>query len=159
MYNQEYVIGQLDGNETILSDINQNSVSESTTREMLIMPTVASYNMRSLIPKINNFKDDILERGIDCAFLSEIWENSESEKHQYELEKLFQLHGLQYFSSTRPKNKKGVSYGGTAVVVNLKNFTCERLPLKTPSNLEIVWCLLRPRVKTTKFKRIITCSF
>ena len=159
MYNQEYVIGQLDGNETILSDINQNSVSESTTREMLIMPTVASYNLRSLIPKINNFKDDILERGIDCAFLSEIWENSESEKHQYELEKLFQLHGLQYFSSTRPKNKKGVSYGGTAVVVNLKNFTCERLPLKTPSNLEIVWCLLRPRVKTTKFKRIIACSF
>ena len=86
MYNSEYVIEQLDGNNSILSDIGQSSVSQPTKESF--MPTVASYNLRSLIPKINNFKDDILEHGIDCAFLSEMWENSDNEKHQYELEKL-----------------------------------------------------------------------
>ena len=80
-----------------LNDISEDEMSKSIRKSPEI-PTVATYNLRSLFPKINNLKDDIVERGVDCAFLSEIWEHSENETHQYELDKLLQLHGLQYFS-------------------------------------------------------------
>ena len=52
----------------------------------LNLPAVASYNLRSLFPKVRNFVTDILERNIDLAFLSEIWENAENYNHKYEIE-------------------------------------------------------------------------
>ena len=85
----------------------------------LSLPTVATHNLRSLFPKIENFTTDILERKIDCAFLSEIWEKEHCKEHQGEIEKLLELHGLQYMSTCRKPNAKGVSYGGAAIVVNL----------------------------------------
>ena len=39
------------------------------------LPKVVSYNMRSLVPKIDSFASDFEDRMCDLAFLSEIWEN------------------------------------------------------------------------------------
>ena len=52
--------------------------------------------MRSLLPKVNSLKVDLLERNIDVGFLQEIWEDSGNEHYQYEVEKIFQMHGLQF---------------------------------------------------------------
>ena len=38
------------------------------------LPTIATYNLRSLFPKLGNVKNDIIEREIDAAFCCEIWE-------------------------------------------------------------------------------------
>ena len=55
------------------------------------LPTVASYNCRSLFPKIESFKTDILERQIDVGFACEIWEKTENKVHRQEIEKMLEL--------------------------------------------------------------------
>ena len=69
------------------------------------------------------------------------------------------MEGLQYISTSRPPNAKGVSYGGAAIVVNVNKFSVEKLKVTIPGNLEVVWGLLRPKNPSTKFKKIIICSF
>ena len=69
------------------------------------------------------------------------------------------MHGLNYISTSRKPNSKGVSYGGAAIIVNSERFTCEKLPVHIPPSLEVVWGLLRPKNPGAKFKKIIVCSF
>ena len=148
-------IGQLDGNVSVC----QPNVRVDKIAAALNLPTVATYNLRSLFPKIESLKTDLLERQIDVGFLVEIWEQSHKSDHQFEIEKMLEMNGLQYISTARPPNRKGVSYGGAAIVVNLEKFTCEKLKINTPNNLEVVWGLLKPKCPSAKFKKIIICSF
>ena len=155
-------IGQLDGNVSICSDQAQprrNNVKTDKITAALSLPIVATYNCRSLFPKVKSLKKDLLERNIDVGFLTEIWEQSNNSEHKYEIEKILEKDGLQYISTARPPNAKGVSYGGAAIVVNKSKFTCEKLKISTPANLEVVWELLRPKNASAKFKKIIVCSF
>jgi cAMP phosphodiesterase len=39
------------------------------------------------------------------------------------------------------------------------DFTLTKLDIPTPSRLEVVWGLVKPRVPTKQFKGIIICSF
>ena len=119
----------------------------------LSLPTIATYNLRSMFPKVRNLTTDILERKIDLSFLVEIWEQVHKPEHQFEIEKLLELHGLKYISTSRKPNSKGVSYGGAAIVVNLKKFSCEKLSVHIPQNLEVVWGLLRPKNPTTNIRK------
>ena len=153
-------IGQLDGNMSISGDSKKQSfpkIDHVTVASSL--PIVASYNLRSLIPKLNCLKNDLLERSIGVGFLQEIWEQSGSKVHQFEIEKMLEIEGFQYISTPRPKNEKGKSYGGAAMVINTREFTCEKLNVYIPSNLEIIWGLVKPKNTSAKFKRIIACSF
>ena len=150
-------ICQLDGNDSVCLDnvnMKQDKISAA-----LNLPTVATYNLRSLFPKVESLKTDLLERKIDVGFLTEIWEQSHNTEHMFEIEKMLEMSGLQYISTARPPNKKGVSYGGAAIVVNLAKFSCEKLNISTPNNLEVVWGLLKPKDAAAKFKKIIVCSF
>ena len=117
---------------------------------------MATYNVRSLFPKVGNFKIDMLERGISVSFISEIWEKSEDKEHIKHIETMLELDGLKYISTSRPNNKKG---GGTAIIVNQDRFSVEKLEITIPNNLEVVWGLLKPKFKSFKFKKIILCSF
>ena len=91
---------QVDGTDNI-SDVSSDADPTCVTnQEYSDMSAVATYNLRSLFPKIKSFKTDMLEREIDCAFLCEIWENAENESHQSEIENLLELYGLKYFSFT-----------------------------------------------------------
>ena len=174
MYETESVIsdiGQLDGNSTINSDISvlpcvpppSNTQCSDTRRDKIVealnLPTVATYNLRSLFPKVGNLTTDMLERNIDCGFLCEIWEQVDKAEHRYEIEKMLEMSGLKYISSARPPNAKGVSYGGAAIVVNLEKFSLEKLNVNVPKTLEVVWGLLKPRNQSAKFKKIVVCSF
>ena len=111
------------------------------------------------MPKVGSLTTDILERNIDCGFCQEIWEQDANINHQFEIEKLLELHGLKYISTCRKPNSKGVSYGGAAIIVNLKKFSCQKIPIQIPQSLEVVWGLLRPKAPGAKFKTIIACSF
>ena len=81
------VIGQLDGNISLNNSdqVNMGKVDKFSTA--LYLPTVAAYNCRSLFPKIENFKTDMIEREISVSFLSEIWEKSETKDIYLKLKK------------------------------------------------------------------------
>ena len=75
--------------------------------------------MRSLIPKIGNFSLDMKERAVDISFLTEVWQQAENKKHQFKLEELLEMEGVQYISTPRPGSKRG---GGAAIAVGLDSF-------------------------------------
>ena len=93
---------------------------------------------------------DILERNIDCALLQEIWEDSGNKEHQNQVEEMLEINGMKYLSTARKPNSKGKSYGGVAIIVNLRNFAAEKLSVQVPKNLEVIWCLLKPKNPTCK---------
>ena len=161
-------IDQLDGNNSIDSPPpkicgdpppQQTGTKIDRLSAATCLPTVATYNVRSLLPKLKSLVTDVTERNIHCAFLQEIWTSEENKNHQLEAEKLLELHGLRYIATTRRPNSKGVSHGGAAILVNLEKYSCQRIPLHIPQNLEIVWGLLQPKSQNAKFKKIIACSF
>ena len=128
-------IGQLDGNVSFCSDTTQprnKNMKPDKITAALSLPTVATYNCRSLFPKIGSLKKDLLERSIDVGFLTEIWEQTKNSDHRYEIEKMLEIDGYQYISTARPPNSKGVSYGGSAIPVNMEKFTCEKLKVFVP---------------------------
>ena len=118
------------------------------------LPIISVSNLRSLIPKISNFKNDLLDRDISVALLSEVWEKASCKKHQFEIEKMLQMDGLKYIS-TRRTTKRG---GGAAIVVNLRKFSVEKIPVIIPNNLEVVWGLMRPKTSST-IREIIVAAF
>ena len=89
------IINQLDGNVSVSSNVTsvgndiqhkqihkikptkckQKPILEKKQDKISIahnLPTVASYNLRSLLPKKDSLITDILERSVQCAFLQEI---------------------------------------------------------------------------------------
>ena len=154
-------LSQLDGNVSISSSSSSPNLDRNQTA--LSLPTIATYNLRSLLPKVNSLKTDILERQIDIAFLQEIWEDSENSNFQEEIEKMYQLNNLKYASSPRPKvqykTKRNAAYGGTAVIVNTCRFTFKNLNINAPRGLEVIWGIVKPKFETSKFKSFIICSF
>ena len=71
------------------------------------LPIISVSNMRSLTPKLNNFKNDMIEREISVALLSEVWEKKSCKKQQFEVQKMLQMEGLKYISTPRT-TKRGV---------------------------------------------------
>ena len=98
----------------------------------------------------------MIERQIDCGFISEVWEQSEKKEHLSEIERMLQMEGLKYISTSRPTNKKG---GGVALVVNQERYSCEKIDIYTPDNLEVVWGMLKPKSTSAAIKKIIVCTF
>ena len=120
------------------------------------LPKISNYNMRSLLPKIENFGMDMKDRNCSLSFLTEVWEKSESKKHQFKIEELLELKGLKYISTPRPEARRG---GGAAIVANTENFSISKLNVPIPCNLEVVWGLMRPVEITGKITKILVCCF
>ena len=97
----------------------------------------------------------MLEREIGVSLLSEVWEKTECKKQNYEIEKMFQMDGLKYISTPRSQ-KRG---GGAAIVVNIEQFSLEKIDVVIPYKLEVVWGLMRPKKKTSKIKEILVGAF
>ena len=142
-------IGQFDGNVSVCSNkgshqnINvqpkKKTVKPDKITAALSLPTIATYNCRSLFPKVESLKTDLLERKIDVGFLQEVWQQTTNSDHQYAIEKMLELSGLQYFSTTRPPNKKEVSYGGAAIQTWKKTQTRRHCLRKFMGIAEIIW--------------------
>ena len=107
------------------------------------------------MPKIQSLKNDLLERSVGVGFLQETWEQSENKFHMYEIEKLLEIDGFQYISAPRPQNCHGRSYGGAAIVIDKRKYSCQKINIFVPNNLEVVWSMVKPKNQFTKFKTII----
>ena len=117
------IIPQLDGN---ISDIESESddslvIQPNIQSDKIIaavdLPAIASYNMRSIFPKLGQLKIDLIERDISLGFFCEIWQKAENKNHAYEIEKMLESEGLQYISTPRPRG-----WGGAAIIVNQERF-------------------------------------
>ena len=98
--------------------------------QALSLPNISNYNMRSLIPKIQNFSLDMRERLVDISFLTEVWQKLENKKHQNKLEHMLEMDGIQYISTPRPGAKRG---GGAAIAVRLDKFSISKLNISIPN--------------------------
>ena len=134
--------------------MTQSRAGTHKTHCAVNLPSVATYNMRSVFPKISNLKDDLIERSIDCAFLVEIWEKTENKKHQHEIEKMLEIDGLKYISTARPGG-----WGGAAIVVDQRRFSLEKLSISVPHKVEVIWGLLKPKAEDAYFKKIVVCFY
>ena len=115
--------------------IANNKVAASS-----FLPIISVSNMRSLMPKIRNFDEDMLLRNIQIALLCEIWEKSSSIKYQDEIEKMLELNGLKYISCPRAGSRTG---GGVGIVANSKEYTINKLEMSNPHKVECVWSVAR----------------
>ena len=70
--------------------------------QALSLPTILSYNMRSLWGKLNSFATDMEERSGEISFLCEVWEKSEDLQHQNRIEEMLEMHNVSYISTPRP---------------------------------------------------------
>jgi hypothetical protein len=93
------------------------------------LPIVGVTNFRSLAPKINNVKTDILEREIDLILCSETWQKDSNRRLNADIETMLEIDGLEFISCPRPSNKRG---GGCAVIVKREKFTVEKLHIIVP---------------------------
>ena len=99
------------------------------------LPILSVSNLRSIWPRLNNFKTEVILRGISCALLSEVWEKANCSKQQFELEKMLNMDGLKYISTPR-MTKRG---GGAAIVANLKKFSLDKIEVSNPDKVEVVF--------------------
>ena len=154
--NLESEILQLDGNISICTDSTITKPHQTKAKHVIAqnLPIVASFNARSLHPKIDNFKTDLLHRNISIACVCEVWEQIENKNQNIEYERMFEMNGLKFLSRAR-KDKRG---GGVAIVVDTQLFTCQRLEVTTPNTIETVWSLVKPK-KEGFLKEFIVCSF
>ena len=109
------------------------------------LPTIATYNMRSLEPKLESLKTDLLERSVDVAFLQEIWEKEGNPDFESKVERMMEINGMLYFSSPRPLDSRGYAYGGTAIIVNSQHFEATKLPI-TPILSKLHWLPFEKRI-------------
>ena len=113
-------------------------------------------NLRSFFPKLESFKTDFFERQVDASLLCEVWQKAEDKRHKFEIEQMMEMDGLKYFSTTRPRGKRG---GGAAIIVNTERFQAEKLDVHIPHKLEIIWAFAKPKSEDAQFKKIVLCSF
>ena len=74
----------------------------------IVLPTVSVQNLRSLAPKLNNLKNDLIQREISVALCSEIWEKENCKKLKFQIEKMLEMDGLKYISTPRTQKRGGV---------------------------------------------------
>ena len=109
-------INQLDGNASVCSDISDNNINRTKSNSNYRvnnasvahhLPVVTVCNMHSFSPKVNNFKNDFVEREVDISLLCEVWQKTEDKKPMSYIEEMLQMEGLKYFSTSRPRGKRG----------------------------------------------------
>ena len=120
------------------------------------LPIITNYNMRSFLPKIDNFCKDVSERESDICFITEIWQTKESKSHQFKLEEMLHMKGIQYISTPRPTGQRG---GGAAIAVSLSKFRITKINVCIPNSVEAVWGILKPVQPSGPITEIICCCF
>ena len=141
---------------TMLSKSNRITIKRDNRLVMSeSLPIISVSNVRSLHPKLKNFKKDLIEREISLSLISEVWEKTTFKKQRFEIESMCQIEGLKYISTPR-LNKRG---GGAAIVVALEKYSLDKIEISNPDRLEVVWGIVRPKKVPANIKEIIVAAF
>ena len=120
------------------------------------LPNLWGANHRSLWPRLENTLDELVELQAHVGFHCEVWENKENKKHAIEIEKAYELRGVEYISTARPDR-----VGGGAAITLLREspFSIKKLTPPNPRKLEVCWGMLKLKKPTSELKSILLCSF
>ena len=125
------------------------------------LPIIYSTNARSAFPKWNDLTQRLQNSRIDLAQISETWQDIKKKDHNDKIDILENTLGYKWYSFARPKYKDDGSLtggGGTAVVVNSRNWLSEHLDeIIVPQGLEVVWVKVAPRYPSV-LKLLISCG-
>ena len=124
--------------------------------QALSTPSITVYNMRSMWAKIGNMAQDINMRWTDLCFLTEVWEKQTNRRHQYNIQEMMEMKGINYISSPRPGGRRG---GGVAIAYSDKNFQVSKLNVDIQKPLECLFALIKQRNPLGKVKKIVAICF
>ena len=132
--------------------------ADSKVAASSFLPIISVSNMRSLLPKIRNFAEDMIMRNIQIALLCEIWEKDSNIRYQNEIERMLELNGLIYISCPRAGGRTG---GGVGIVANSVDYTIKKLNIKNPDKVECVWSVARGKksARGLELQNIVCASF
>ena len=175
-------ICQLDGNTSILSDLESESfnipvhiskhrpavkqsrdarkpVRKTLKRNNLILqsvnlPVVMNINPRSVYNKSDEFSLLLEQYSADVICMSESWERDD-----LPLDQFLQLEDYEIISNVKQRDFKG---GKPAILVNTHKYIVKKIcpdPVTVPVGVEAVWCLVTHKeLSSHKFKYIAVCS-
>ena len=120
------------------------------------LPRIFSTNVRSVFPKLKDFKNILFSRNITIASVSETWEVPGSIHHSLVKQDLEQRMGYKWFGVGRPKLKENGEWtqgGGQAVLVNTAHMTANIIKeIDVPEPLcgrlsSVIWVKAVPKTK------------
>ena len=144
---EAYQIPILTGNRSTPPQPEERSPSARITLKRnnkavaaLSLPNLWGANHRSLWPRLENTLDELVELQAHVGFHCEVWENKENKKHAIEIEKAYELRGVEYISTARPDR-----VGGGAAITLLREspFSIKKLTPPSPRKLEVCWGMLK----------------
>ena len=145
----------------MISSISSTNTIPQINDQYASLPTIYSANARSVFPKFNDLIQKLQNHRIDVAQISETWQDTNKKDHNDKISILNNRFGYMWYSYARPKYRDNGSLtggGGTAVLVNSKNWISEELSeIIVPQGLEIVWVKVTPR-HTSSLKILIICG-
>ena len=93
--------------------------------------------------------------------ISETWQDLKNVDHNEKIDILENKYGYKWYGFSRPKHREDGSLtggGGTAIIVNQRNFTSSRIEdIVIPKNLEVVWVKVVSK-HNISFKTFIICA-
>ena len=172
------IICQLDGNTSILSDLESEGfnipvyiskhrpavkqsrnarkpVRKTLKRNNLILqsvnlPVVMNINPRSVYNKSDEFSLLLEQYSADVICMSESWERDD-----LPLDQFLRLEDYEIISNVKQRDFKG---GKPAILVNTRKYIVKKIcpdPVTVPVGVEAVWCLVTHRgISSHKFKYI-----
>ena len=161
-------IPQLDGfNDSLPSsfttlDTSTSSISslDQCEDQYSTFPKIYSANGRSIFPKHKDLIEKLQNHRIDIAQISESWQDITKKEHNDKIDELENRFGFKWYSFARKKFRDDGTKtcgGGTAVMVNQRNFMSSKLDISAPPNVEIIWVKVVPKIKLT-VKLFIICG-
>ena len=94
-------------------------------------------------------QEELVELEAHVGFHCEVWENRENKEHAIEIQRAYELRGVQYISTARP-DRVG---GGAALTLLIESpFTLKQITPPNPKQLEICWALLKLKNPTSELK-------
>ena len=171
MKESSHVFLQLDGNDTLGSDLESstdtvdapiNTLDDDQCQdEFSAIPKVYSANARSLFPKYNDLIEKLVNNRIDVVQISETWQDVKKDDHNDKIDELENKYGYKFYSYARAKYRDDGSLtggGGSALLVNQRNFSsCIIKEIIVPAKLEVVWVKVFPKIKN-QVNTFIFCS-
>ena len=94
------------------SEVNDHTHTNVNNRQTISMelPKLAVTNVRSLLPHIKAFMEDIIDINIDVFIVCEVWEKAVYPELYKSLEYYLEMKGLEFVSCGASKNKTRSRY-------------------------------------------------
>ena len=145
--------------EVVISKLRKPVRNEHRTRNIRVvaktspsefLPVVANTNARSLFPKLNSLKVEMIDGGIDICTVTEVWGKEDDVTQTSATLNLLEEEGI----SSIIKCRKGKRGGGIGVFVGA-GFYITELCYKIPKNVELCWTMVRKRDRLLNQKFIV----